>query len=171
MEGLSINNIITNEDIVITYTPSSNVINYSYVVIKNNNYGLPIYINNNLPTEIKLTEEGSYRIEVTENGVIKSTGQYVIDKTAPIISIAEKTHTITNKERFSYDGVSASDIIDGDLTNSITTNYNELDFTSEGIKKLEYSVSDKAGNTTTSMVYVTVKKDNTDIIRLGQLSI
>ena len=39
MEGLSINNIVTNEDIVITYTPSSNVINYSYVIIKNNNYG------------------------------------------------------------------------------------------------------------------------------------
>ena len=32
MEGLSINNLITNEDIIITYAPS--VINYSYVIIK-----------------------------------------------------------------------------------------------------------------------------------------
>ena len=170
MEGLSINNIITNEDIVITYTPSSNVINYSYVVIKNNSYGLPIYINNNLPTEIKLTEEGSYRIEVTENGVIKSTGQYVIDKTAPIISIAEKTHTITNKERFSYDGVSASDIIDGDLTNNITSNIDDIDFSIPGIKKINYEVSDNAGNIALDTVYVTVKKDNTNLILTGQIA-
>ena len=92
MEGLSINNLITNEDIIITYTPS--VINYSYVIIKDNVYGEPIYIYDGSVSEIKLTDEGSYKIEVTENGITR-TGEYVIDKTAPIINISEKTYTIT----------------------------------------------------------------------------
>jgi len=59
--------------------------------------------------------------------------------------------------------------MDGDLTTRITSNINELDFSSEGVKKIEYSVSDKAGNMATETVYVTVKQDNTDIIRLGQI--
>lgn len=170
MEGLSINNVITNEDIVITYTPSSNVINYSYVIIKNNNYGIPIYINNNFPTEIKLIEEGNYKIEVTENGIIKNTGEYVIDKTAPIINIGEKTHTITNKEKFSYEGISASDSLDGDLSSKITSNIDSIDFSVPGIKKINYEVSDKAGNIASDLVYVTVKKDNTNLILAGQIA-
>ena len=63
MEGLSTNNIITNEDINITYTPS--VINYSYVIIKDNIYGTPIYVTDGSVSEIRLTDEGSYKIEVT----------------------------------------------------------------------------------------------------------
>ena len=65
MEGLSINNIITNEDIVITYTPS--VAYYSYVIIKDNVYGEPVYIYDGLVSEIKFTDEGTYKIEITEN--------------------------------------------------------------------------------------------------------
>jgi len=170
MEGLSINNIITNEDIVITYTPSSDVINYSYVIIKNNNYGIPIYGNNNLPVEIRLIEEGSYKIEVTENGIIKTIGEYIIDKTAPIINIGEKTHIITNKENFTYEGISASDSNDGDLTDKITSNINTIDFSVPGIKKINYEVSDSAGNITSDIVYVTVKKDNTNLILTGQIA-
>ena len=57
MEGLSINNIITNEDIVITYTPS--VINYSYIVIKNNKYGNRNYISDGSPVS------DGYAVKVT----------------------------------------------------------------------------------------------------------
>lgn len=169
MEGLSINNLITNEDIIITYTPS--VINYSYVIVKDNVYGNPIYIYDGSVSEIKLTDEGSYKIEVTENG-ITSIGEYVIDKTAPIINISEKTYTITSKEEFSVnDKVTVTDSLDGDLNNKITTNVEELDFTSPGIKKIEYTVSDRAGNTATDTIYVTVKKDNSNLILAGQVSI
>jgi len=169
MEGLSINNLITNEDIIITYTPS--VINYSYAIIKDNVYGEVIYVYDGTPSEIKLTDEGSYRIEVTENGVV-STGEYVIDKTAPIINKIEKTYTITSKEEFNVnDKVTATDSLDGNLNDKITTNVDSLDFTSPGIKKIEYSVSDIAGNTTTDSIYVTVKKDNSSLILIGQVSI
>ena len=170
MEGLSINNIVTNEDIVITYTPS--VTYYSYVIIKDNVYGNPVYINNGMPSEIKLTEEGTYRVEVTIGGITSSSGEYVIDKTSPVININEKTYTITNKEVFDINNkVVASDSRDGDLRNSLTTNYDELDFSVPGIKKLEYTATDEAGNTATETIYVTVKKDNSDLILVGQVSI
>lgn len=169
MEGLSINNIITNEDIVITYTPS--VINYSYVIIKDNNYGTPICVNNGEVSEIKFTEEGTYKIEVNINGVVSTSGEYVIDKTAPVLNIEEKTYTITNKEQLDIAAITASDSNDGDLSNSITTNMKELDFETPGIKKIEYSVNDSAGNTATDTIYVTVKKDNSDLILAGQVSI
>lgn len=169
MEGLSINNVITNEDITITYTPS--VINYSYVIIKDNVYGAPVFITDGKTVEIKLNEEGSYKIEINENGVV-TTGYYVIDKTAPILNIQEKTFVITNKEDFIVDDkVTASDIEDGDLTRQITTNVESIDFKTPGIKKIEYTVSDKAGNISTDTIYVTVKKDNSTLILAGQISI
>ena len=170
MEGLSINNIITNEDITITYTPS--VINYSYVIIKNNNYGTPIYVNDGTISTITLTEEGNYKVEVTADGIV-TTGEYVIDKTSPVLNVTdEKTYTMTNKEVFDINGkMSASDNIDGDLTNAITTNVNDMDFSEPGIKKIEYSVSDNAGNISTDTIYVTVKKDNSNLILAGQISI
>ena len=171
MEGLSINNVITNEDIVITYTPSSDVINYSYVIIKDNNYGVPVYMTGSMPATLTLTEEGSYKVEISSNGVIINEGYYTIDKTYPILNLEEKTYTMTTKEIFNNEIATASDSKDGDLTNSIETNIDSIDFTVPGIKKVEYIVSDKAGNTTTDMVYVTVKKDNTSLIQIGQVSL
>ena len=50
-------------------------------------------------------------------------------------------------------------------------NINDLDFSKTGVKKVEYIVSDSSGNTTIETIYVTVKKDNTDLIRIGQISI
>ena len=168
MEGLSINNIITNEDINITYTPS--VINYSYVVIKDQVYGNVEYVYDGSPREFKFSEEGYYKIEINENGII-TTGEYIIDKTSPILNINEKTYKMTNKEVFdTSDKATATDSRDGDLTNSITTNVETLDFEIPGIKKIEYSVSDKAGNITTDTIYVTVKKDNSNLILAGQIS-
>lgn len=178
MEGLSINYMdSTNEDVVVTYTPSSLVSNYSYVIITNNEYGNVKQVNSNTPVDIVLNTTGTYRIEITNinyKGVSSTitSGEYKIDKEAPIINIQEKTYKITTKKEFDImSGITASDIVDGNLTSNITTNKDELDFSTEGIKKLEYTVSDKAGNTTSEIVYITVKKDNTDIIRLGQVGI
>ena len=50
--------------------------------------------------KIRLTEEGTYKLEVTIGGIVSTSGDYVIDKTAPVISLNEKTYTITNKEVF-----------------------------------------------------------------------
>ena len=69
MEGLSINYIdSTNEDVVVTYTPSSLVSSYSYVIVKDNVYGEPTYIATNTPVNITLNQTGTYRIEITNVG-------------------------------------------------------------------------------------------------------
>ena len=94
------------------------------------------------------------------------------DTEAPIINVKQKAYKIKTNEKIDFlDSVTASDIVDGDLTDKITTNIDTLDFSKEGIKKVEYSVSDSSGNIATETIYVTVKKDNTDIIRLGQFGI
>lgn len=177
MEGLSINYIdSTNEDVVVTYTPSSSVTSYSYVIIKNNERSNPIYVNSSTATDISLTETGTYKIEITNtdiNGVNSTltSEEYKIDKEAPIINIQERTYKINSNEEINLsNNITASDAIDGDLTSNITSNINELDFSVEGIKEVKYSVSDSAGNTTTETIFVTVKKDNTNLIRVGQLS-
>jgi len=178
MEGLSINYVdSTNKDVVVTYTPSSLVTNYSYVIIKNNEYGESNVVSSNTPVNIVFNETGTYKIEITNydnigTSNILTSGEYKIDKEAPIINIKEKTYKLKEKEEFSVmNGITASDIVDGDLTNSITTNYDELDFSESGIKKLEYKVSDKAGNITTEVVYLTVMDDNSNLVRFGQLGI
>ena len=62
MEGLSINYIdSTNEDVVVTYTPSSLVSNYSYVIIKNNEYGNN-YIKFNVPEN--MLYEGIHNLSI-----------------------------------------------------------------------------------------------------------
>lgn len=177
MEGLSIESInSTNEDVVITYTPSNLVSSCSYRLIKDGVYGN--YIPCETPiTNIILNKTGTYKIEITNidslgNSNTITSGEYKIDKEAPIINIKEKTYKVKTNEKINFmDGISASDLVDGDLTNQITTNISELDFSTSGIKKLEYKVSDKAGNTSTQTVFYTVKPDNTNLIRLGQISI
>ena len=175
MEGLSINYIdSTNEDVVVTYTPSSLVSNYSYVIIKNNERSNPTSVYTNTPVDISFTETGTYKIEInyTVNGVVNklTSEEYKIDKEAPILNIQENTFVINNYEELDLSkNITASDPQDGDLTSMITSNMDEINFSSEGIKEINYSVTDSAGNTTTQTVFVTVKRDNTNLIRFGQL--
>lgn len=177
-EGLSINSINnTSEDVVVTYTPTSDVASYSYAVIKDNIYEEPVFINSNESTNITFDSTGIYVIEITNldyfgNRTVITSGEYKIDKDAPVINLSSKTYKITAKENFDFmNGVTASDIIDGDLTSIVSTNAKDIDFSKEGIKTIEYSVSDSAGNTTKETVFVTVIKDNTDLIRFGQVGI
>ena len=116
---------------------------------------------------------GTNYLDVNEDvGTYLPSNTSNIDKEPPIINIKQKTYVIKINEKINLlEGVTASDLVDGDLTNSIKTNINDLDFSKEGIKRVEYSVSDNAGNIATELVYVTVKKDYRDIIRLGQIGI
>ena len=112
--------------------------------------------------------EDSNNLDVYE----ESNTYYPQDKTAPIINISEKTYKIKTGDKIDFlYNVTASDETDGNLTNKITNNINSLDFTKEGVKKVEYKVTDLAGNTSYEYVYVTVKKDDTSLIRLGQISV
>ena len=174
MEGFNIQSINTNEDVVVSYTPSESVFRYCYVIIKNGDRGEVINVESKNPTEIKFTEEGTYSIEVVTydiNGIESaiSSGNYVIDKTAPIISLKNKTYkTVKNKEINVLDGVKVNDNLDGDITNNIIVS--DIDYTKTGIKTVEYKIVDTAGNEAIAKSYVTVKNDYSALIKIGQFA-
>lgn len=175
MEGFNVFALdSTNEDVIITYTPSFDVTNYSYAIIKDGVKGDTVDISNNSPISITLTDDGVYSILITLNtngisGVI-SSGEYIIDKTAPTINIKRKTYKIKENDNIDVlNGVTAYDN-NIDITSSITTNMDSIDLSKTGIKTVEYTACDKAGNCTTSKAYITVKKDYTNLIRVGQIS-
>lgn len=178
LEGLSINSVdSTNRDIIITYTPSNSVSRYSYTLIKDSEIYESNIVNSNIATTIKLVKDGTYTLEVTtydKNGesYLYKSGEYNIDKESPEINISQKTYKITTKDNFDVlKNVKAIDKQDGDITSDIKTNLESLNFNTPGIKKVEYEVNDKAGNRASEIVYVTVVKDNSNIVKFGQLSL
>lgn len=111
-------------------------------------------------------------ISIIDSDEVETTYVPSSDTDKPIINIKEKTYTIKANDNIDFlNSVTATDATEGDITYKIKSNINELDFSKVGIKKVEYSVSDNAGNTTSEVVYVTVKNDNTNLIRLGQLGL
>ena len=177
MKELSIDYIeITNEDVLVTYTPSLDVINYSYTIEKNGVKEPPVFVNLNKQLDITLNETGTYKIEIISINKLGeqkvTTGNYKIDKEPPVINVKNKTLKTKAKKSINLlENVTASDSNDGDLTNSIKTNIDDLNLNTPGIKTIEYSVTDKAGNTTTSVAYLTVKENNENLILFGQIGI
>lgn len=173
MEGFSIQSINTNEDVVVSYTPSDSVFRYNYTIIKDGIREETINIDYNAPIELKLIDEGTYVIEVNTFDIYGNlrtdiSDDYIIDKTAPIIDIKTKARkTVRNKKINMLEGVTASDNIDGDITNNIIVS--DIDYTKVGIKTIEYKIADTAGNTTIDKAYLTIKEDYTNLIRIGQI--
>ena len=158
--------LVTREDVIINYIPSSDVISYSYVI----NDDLPIYVNDLSNTEIVLNNDGKYNIIFTNINNDGSTNnifyKYVIDKEAPKLTVKNKTSVIKTREKYNLD-ISAFDNYDGDITHNIKTNIDDLDFKTSGVKKIDISVSDSAGNISRDIAYVTVKKENYTFLFLG----
>ena len=172
MEEFNIQSINTNEDVVVSFTPSDSVFRYNYVITKNNIKGEVINVEGKTPVDISFTEEGTYSIEVKTydmygNETIINSGTYVIDKTLPKITIKNKTYkTVKNKEINVLDGVTAIDNVDGDITSNIIVS--DIDYTKTGIKTIEYKIVDTAGNSSIEKAYVTVKNDYSTLIKIGQ---
>lgn len=176
-EGFNINNVISNNDIEVVYTPSSNCSYYRYKIFLNDELIKEININSNDFTTFVLSDEGQYNIIVVEFNaddveITSNNTTYTIDKTAPIINIKNKTSKIKSGDSFNYfSEISCIDNFDGDITKNIKTNIDEINFNTSGIKKIEFNISDKAGNVTTDFMYVTVLKNDKELIYLGQVSI
>lgn len=79
------------------------------------------------------------------------------DTTAPVINAEDVTLTVGD----TFDalkGVTATDDVDGDLTNSIVVSGDKVDTTKAGTYKVTYTVADAAGNEATKTITVTVKE-------------
>ena len=155
-----------NSNIDLVIRPDSNVTSYSYTIYKNEKIYKENHLKNNEASFISLNETGKYEITVYEliNGEQKETksGIYKVDKEAPVIET--NSLLVTMQQGATLDimaGVKAYDKQDGDLTSKLTSNASELDFTTVGLKKLVYSVTDEAGNTTIQNVNINVIRGTT----------
>ncbi|WP_260444509.1 immunoglobulin-like domain-containing protein [Listeria booriae] len=97
----------------------------------------------------------------SKNGQVSSVSTVTVGKTEitdrePIINASDKT--INAGENFSLlDGVSATDVEDGDITNKIKVIDNNVDTSKGGSYNVTYSVTDGNGNTTTKTIQVNVR--------------
>lgn len=158
-----------NTSLSVTFTPNDKVTKYQYKIIHNDNVISTVDVNKNQVTTFDLTETGSYKIEIIVNEKSRvyhfDSGIYNIDKEKPILIVDTKNIDMPLGSTLDImEGVKATDVQDGDISSKIITNYEQLDFTTTGLKRLEYYVSDTAGNTTTAVVNVNVITTNNSLI-------
>ena len=168
----------TNQELTITYTPSSSIKRYSYEIIKNGKVIDSYTVNENRVSNIILNETGEYEISVTTiNNKNKSetfkSGTYRLDFEKPIIKGDSVLYTEQlNEEQLKSinfnDYITAYDEVDGNLTNNISSNIDEIDFMKVGNQELIYTVSDEAGNVATKTVLLNITKSKTNSLLLIQ---
>lgn len=157
----------TNEDVIVILTPPQNILKYDYTVIKDGKKGEQIIVTDNTQASIVLEDTGIYSIEVNLydnylNHIPVNSGNYKIDKEKPVITVSSNYLEMPmGSNLILNEGITVYDETDGNLLDKVTTNYNELDFTTTGLKQLVYTVSDEAGNTSSATVNINVIKNNT----------
>ena len=150
----------TNKDITVAFSPSSNVKNYNYQIYKDNVLINSIDVSSSNISNFYFNETGVYKVVVNLNLVngaseVLSSGEYVIDKKKPVI-------TITGNDRNSL-RCTVSDNYDKNISNKIVTNIDDIDFNKNGIQKYTCSVQDEAGNKAVSSVNINIVKPNSMI--------
>ena len=159
----------TNQDINIAFNPDPNYSSYKIIILKDNNVYKEITKINIVPTAFTLSETGNYKINISYydafmNETFIEGGTYIIDKEAPVIKVTKNHYEIHMGKKFNImENVIATDNLDKNITSSIKTNENELDFNTRGTKKLVYTVSDTAGNATEKEVLINVTHSATSI--------
>lgn len=178
IDSLSISSQIKpiNQDIIVEYTPNSNVVSYNYTLYKDDII-INTYNDTTNKTSIIMDESGVYKIVINETDIFGNintitSGIYNIDKEKPILEVNQYSRTIKIGEEIDLlSNVKATDNINGDISSRVTTNYSELDFNSEGVKELVYSVSDEAGNTVSKTININVVNRFSDPLIYIQIGI
>lgn len=162
----------TNKDINISFNPDPTYNSYKLIIRKDNEIYKTITKINMQQTEITLSESGTYNIEViyydeSMNETNITSGTYVIDKIPPVIKINKNYYEIFLGKKFDVMSIAtATDNIDKNITDKIKTNKNELNFEEKGTKKLIYTVSDRAGNSTNKEILINITHSSTSIVVL-----
>lgn len=157
----------TNDDINVLFSPSSLATSYTYTIYKNDEVYETNNVLGNQSTNITLKDTGTYQIivEVSENNQVNTleSGFYLIDKEAPVLNVGTEKVEIGQGEDYQFD-VKATDNFDGDITDNITSNIDDLNFNEIGHHKLTYTVSDEAGNISSKTIDVNVVTNNTTLL-------
>ncbi len=157
-----------NKNITIVFSPSNNVTSYTYQIYKDNIPVNKITVQNNQPSNILLTETGTYKIVVQENllnGLVdtKESGEYIIDKDPPVINISEKELQINKTSDKDLITCTATDNYSGNLTDKISSNIDELTLNKIGNYTYTCKVEDEAGNISSQSASINVIPHNTTI--------
>ncbi len=160
--------IPTNKELIITYKKDENTVNYSYKIIKDEK----IYEENtsNIDQIFNLDEEGIYKIEITtynKDGIsnLITSGNYIIDKTPPVIE-AKNISIIMGDELNIFKNVKVTDNFDGNITNKLKTNIDEININNVGNNNLTYIISDSAGNEAIKTINLRILENNSFKITL-----
>lgn len=149
---------LTNETVTITYKPIATVSTYSYKIYKDGNLFDEVNVTNGVASNIILEESGDYSITVElvlKNGTVKKeeSGHYLLDVDSPYILGKDSYITLYSlKKGQTFDiatlkrYVTVRDKQDGDLFDSLSCDFDSVDFTQLGVHKLACTVTDKAGN-------------------------
>jgi len=111
---------------------------------------------------------GTYKVfytvaDTAGNTVTMERGVLIEDTTPPTLRISKSSVSVTvGGTKPDYRSmITASDAIDGDLASRVTVDDSGVEYSTPGTYKVKYSVTDKAGNTTTKTLKVTVKAQAT----------
>ena len=181
MEGLNIYEMdITNKELEVTYTPNLSVQKYNYEIYKDGELYGTYQVSHNKESIIKFNETGTYKLRIVnylksyKTEVIES-GEYTLDLNPPVIAALDAISVYKLKEGDSYGlgpdelNVRAYDTEDGNLTNSLKCNLDDINFNSLGIQKLTCSISDSAGNITTKDITINVVQGSGDSLIFIQI--
>lgn len=156
-----------NKALSVDICPDASVRKYEYQVFKDQVLYKESFSNSGI-SSILLEEEGTYQIIVTlekRNGKkeIFSSGMYQIDLSSPVLTLKEEKIKLEKDASFSpMDFVSAVDGFDGDLTEMVSTNYDDLYFV-PGTHTLVYTVEDRAGNIATRSMEIEIMKGQNSV--------
>ena len=162
----------TNKDITISFNPDPTYKSYKLIIKKDEEIYKTITKINMQQTQITLSESGTYKIEVLYydeegNETNITSGTYTIDKIPPVIKVHKNYYQIFIGKKFDVMSIaSATDNLDKNITDKITSNKNELNFNEKGTKKLIYTVSDRAGNETSKEVLINITHSSASILVL-----
>ena len=160
----------TNKDITISFNPDPNYQSYKMTIKKDDEIYKEITKINIVPTEITISETGTYQIyikyyDIDLNEFETTSGKYIIDKEPPVLKIKKNYYEIALGKKFNVmNGVTATDNLEKNITDKIKTNKDTLDFTKKGVKKIEYTVEDRAGNIAQKEVIVNINYSSTSIL-------
>lgn len=143
---------LTNQTMVVSFLPSSDVLSYSYQLYKDDELITTSYILYE-KCDISLTDEGKYKILINaklNDGSLNnlSSENFIIDREKPRINVKKSSLTVSsNVNKMIMENVRAFDNLDGEIRN-ISTNLSELNLKNGVTEKLTYTAIDKAGNAT-----------------------
>lgn len=171
-----------NTELKITYTPSTSIVKYTYEVYKDDELFKEYVITSNKITDINLLESGKYKIVITEvdnkNSISTITsGIYNVDMDKPVITVKDPNNVLVVEQLKKGEELDLSDYViaydkqDGDISDQLKSDLDQLDLTVVGVNKVIYNITDSANNTVSETVTLNVIKSTQNQLQIFQFLI